>query len=216
MTLRNVIHSFAPRSIAASSRWRSNPINLAFTVTTMKLMMNITWAMKIVQKPSGKTLVRFRKSVSNEAPRTISGVDIGQEDEQVRRATAPELVADDCDRDQRAEGGCDHGREQADIDRDQHGVAQAEHGVPLQPVVERESLPDVVEATGGLVEREEDHDRDRQHQVGDDEQRIGRERVPPDGGGHPVSLSVPTARTYTRRATRIAAISTNESEAAVG
>ena len=50
----------------------------AFTVTTMKLTMNMTWAMKIVQKPSSKTLVMFRKSVSSDAPRTISGVDIGR------------------------------------------------------------------------------------------------------------------------------------------
>ena len=52
VTFWNVVHSFAPRSIAASSRCRSNPIKRAFTVTTTKLMMNITWAMKIVQKPS--------------------------------------------------------------------------------------------------------------------------------------------------------------------
>ena len=50
----------------------------AFTVTTMKLTMNMTWAMKIVQKPSWKTVVVFRKSVSSDAPRTISGVDIGR------------------------------------------------------------------------------------------------------------------------------------------
>ena len=40
--------------------------------------MNMTWAMKIVQKPSVKTLVMFRKSVRSEAPRTISGVAIGR------------------------------------------------------------------------------------------------------------------------------------------
>ena len=85
VTLRNVVSSFAPRSIAASSRCRSNPIRRAFTVTTMKLTMNITCAMKIVQKPSWKTAVVFRNSVRSDAPRTISGVDIGQEDEEVRR-----------------------------------------------------------------------------------------------------------------------------------
>src|SRR5207237_10570683 len=34
VTLRNVVHSLAPRSIAASSRWRSKPISRALTVTT--------------------------------------------------------------------------------------------------------------------------------------------------------------------------------------
>ena len=34
VTFRNVVHSLAPRSIAASSRWRSKPISRAFTVTT--------------------------------------------------------------------------------------------------------------------------------------------------------------------------------------
>ena len=34
VTLRNVVHSLAPRSIAASSRWRSKPTRRAFTVTT--------------------------------------------------------------------------------------------------------------------------------------------------------------------------------------
>ncbi len=77
VTFRNVVHSFAPRSIAASSRWRSKPIRRAFTVTTAKLMQNITCAMRIVQKPNG-TKVNCRKSVSREAPRTISGVESGR------------------------------------------------------------------------------------------------------------------------------------------
>ena len=34
VTRQKVVHSFAPRSIAASSRWRSNPARRAFTVTT--------------------------------------------------------------------------------------------------------------------------------------------------------------------------------------
>ena len=76
VTLRNVAHSLAPRSIAASSRCRSKPINLAFTVTTAKLMQNMTCAMKIVQKP--KTTLKLRKSVSRDAPSTISGVDSGK------------------------------------------------------------------------------------------------------------------------------------------
>jgi hypothetical protein len=38
----------------------------------MKLTMNMTWAMKIVPKPSWNTAVVLRKSVRREAPRTIS------------------------------------------------------------------------------------------------------------------------------------------------
>src|SRR5205085_3553749 len=52
VTLPNVVHSFAPRSIAASSRWRSKPTSRAFTVTTTYEMLNITCAMKIVTNPS--------------------------------------------------------------------------------------------------------------------------------------------------------------------
>src|SRR5205823_10839416 len=52
VTFWKVFHSLAPRSIAASSRCLSNPMRRAFTVTTTKLMVNITCAMKIVQKPS--------------------------------------------------------------------------------------------------------------------------------------------------------------------
>ena len=77
VTFWNVVHSLAPRSIAASSRWRSKPISRAFTVTTAKLMQNITCAIRIVQKPNG-TNVKWRKSVSSEAPRTISGVESGR------------------------------------------------------------------------------------------------------------------------------------------
>src|SRR5262249_44471725 len=76
VTFRNVTHSFAPRSIAASSRWRSNPISRALTVTTAKLMQNITCAIRIVEKPN--TTFRLRKRVSSDAPSTISGVDSGR------------------------------------------------------------------------------------------------------------------------------------------
>ena len=76
--LRNVVTSFAPRSMAASSRCRSNPIRRAFTVTTTKLTMNITCAMKIVQKPSWKTPLVLRNNVRRDAPSTISGAAIGR------------------------------------------------------------------------------------------------------------------------------------------
>src|SRR5215831_13788743 len=77
VTFWKVVHSLAPRSIAASSRWRSKPISRALTVTTAKLTQNITCAMRIVTKPKG-TNVKFRKSVNSEAPSTISGVESGR------------------------------------------------------------------------------------------------------------------------------------------
>ena len=76
VTRRNVANGFAPRSIAASSRWRSKPTRRAFTVTTTNEMQNITCAMKIVQKPVATP--RLRNSASSDAPSTISGVDIGR------------------------------------------------------------------------------------------------------------------------------------------
>ena len=53
VTFQKVVHSFAPRSIAASSRWRGKPDRRAFTVTTTKLMLNMMWAMMIVRMLSG-------------------------------------------------------------------------------------------------------------------------------------------------------------------
>ena len=76
VTFRNVVHSFAPRSIAASSRWRSKPTRRAFTVTTTKLIMNMMCAITIVTKPVATW--RLRNSASSEAPSTISGVAIGR------------------------------------------------------------------------------------------------------------------------------------------
>ena len=53
VTFQKVVHSLAPRSIAASSRWRGNPCSRAFTVTTTKLMQNMMCAMTIVVMLSG-------------------------------------------------------------------------------------------------------------------------------------------------------------------
>ena len=105
----------------------------------------------------------------------------------------------------------------------------------FDPVVERELLPDVVEAARRGVEGEEDHDSDREHQVADDEKRVDRQRMVlrerPDAlsharvatevgvtatVAHPVSRSEPTIRAYTRSAIRISPIRMNESDAAPG
>ena len=97
-------------------------------------------------KPSWKTLV----SVEEERQQRGAEDDLGrrhrQEDEEVRRAAAAEVVADDRERDERPERGRDERREQADLERRDDGVRMPEHRVPVQPVVERELLPDVVEA----------------------------------------------------------------------
>src|SRR5919106_6448599 len=71
VTRANVVQGVAPRSIAASSRCRSKPTSRARTVTTTKLMLNMTCAKRIVQKP--RATPRLRKSVKSEAPRTIYG-----------------------------------------------------------------------------------------------------------------------------------------------
>ena len=135
-----------------------------------------------------------------------------EEHEDVGRSAPDEVMADDRHRDERPERRGHDRREQADLERRDDRVLDAEHGVPVGPVVERELLPDVVEAARGLVEREEDHDGDREHQVADDEQRVDGQRValherPGTGretapgawrrvgdGRHPVSLSDPTIR----------------------
>ena len=89
VTFQNVVHSFAPRSIAASSRWRSKPYSRARTVTTTKLMLNMMWAMRIVTKFVGKNggSPIATNSVSSDAPRTISGVAIGRK---IRAFVTPE------------------------------------------------------------------------------------------------------------------------------
>ena len=87
VTFQKVTHSFAPRSIAASSRWRGKPATRARTVTTTKLMQNRMCAIRIVWVPSGKKSppVSVRNGscavptnrVSRLAPMTISGVASG-------------------------------------------------------------------------------------------------------------------------------------------
>ena len=51
VTRMNVWKPLAPRSCAASSRLRSNPISRDRTVTTTKLMLNMMCAIRIVVKP---------------------------------------------------------------------------------------------------------------------------------------------------------------------
>jgi hypothetical protein len=76
VTSRKVWNGLAPRSVAASSRLRSNPIRRERTTTTTKLMQNMTCAISSVSKPSDG-VPRMRKKERSEAPITTSGVAIG-------------------------------------------------------------------------------------------------------------------------------------------
>ena len=79
VTRQNVAPGPAKRSWAASSSRGSRLCSRALTVTTTKLMQNMTCAMTIVQNPSfrPKREKPWTKMVSRLAPRTISGVAMG-------------------------------------------------------------------------------------------------------------------------------------------
>ena len=140
-----------------------------------------------------------------------------QEDEEVRRTLAEELVADERHRHQRPDDRREEARGERDLDREPHGIAEARVVERMEPVVEREALPGEVEAADRVVEREHDDDHDRDQQVGEREHCEERERVPTherpraaehagpvprggdglDGGRHAVPVvtrSVPTLR----------------------
>src|SRR5659263_18266 len=76
VTFQNASHGDAYRSAAASSSRGSRLATRALTVTTTKLMQNITCAETTVQKPSWTR--RDRNWASSAAPSTTSGVDIGR------------------------------------------------------------------------------------------------------------------------------------------
>ena len=116
-----------------------------------------------------------------------------QEDQHVGGAAPTELVTDDREREHRAEDRRSDRRDDPDLERGDDRVLDPRDRVPVDPVVEREPFPDVVVAPGRRVEREQDHDRDREHQVAEREERVGREDVATDPAHRqPVSLSVPT------------------------
>ena len=101
-------------------------------------MQNMMCAMRIVVNPRKK--LRLMKSVSSDAPRTISGSPSGGKKGN-RRAAAPEPVTHERKRDQRAQGSGDDARDERDLDREHHGVGETRHPVPIAPVVEREAPP---------------------------------------------------------------------------
>jgi hypothetical protein len=133
-------------------------------------MQNMTCAIRIVQNP-GWIHVMFRNNVNSEAPRTISGVESGRK---MRRFV--------------------EARDQTDLEREHDRVADPGHRVPVPPVVEGEAVPGVVEAACRVVEREGDHDRDRQQQVREGEEGVRAEQVAADEGHQTPIRSVPRAR----------------------
>ena len=148
--------------------------------------------MKIVPKPGDDA------HVEEERQQRRAEHDLGrrhrQEDQHVRGAAAAELVTDDRESEHRAEHRRSDRRDDADLERGDDGVLDPRDRVPVEPVVEREPFPDVVVTPARRVEREQDHDRDREHQVTEREERVGREDVATDPAHRqPVSLSVPTA-----------------------
>ena len=145
---KNVTYSFAPRSIAASSTCRSKPTSRARTVTTTKLMQNMMCASTIVQKP--RAVPRFRKGEERGAEHDL-GRGQRHEDEQVRRAPSPEVVADEGQRDQRAEDDRDERGEQGDLDARSHRVAEEGRTEQVRPVRRGEALPGVVKRPDGSL-----------------------------------------------------------------
>ena len=76
MIFLNVVHGPAPRSRAASSSERSNPISRERTTTTTKEIENMMCAISSVVKPSGSEYTMNIESSA--APMTISGEAIGR------------------------------------------------------------------------------------------------------------------------------------------
>jgi hypothetical protein len=98
---------------------------------------------------------------------------------------------------QRAEGSGHDGGDHADLQAGGHRVAHARHPAGVAPGVEGEPLPGEVEATRGVVEREQDDHRDRNEQVDQHEHADGHDGVPAHGREDPVHSSslAPTRRT---------------------
>src|SRR5207237_7901891 len=94
---------------------------------------------------------------------------------------AAEPVANERERDHRPEHGRDETREERDLDAEDDRVPQPRIPEWVRPVAEREALPREVETAGRVVERERDHDRDRQEEVAEGEQRVDVQEVAADG-----------------------------------
>src|SRR5262249_33015762 len=123
------------------------------------------------------------------------------------------------ERDHRPEHSRDERGEDCELDADPDRAAQARIAERILPVLQREPLPRVVEASERVVERERDDDRDRQEEIRECEERVDVEDATPDPhrpAAAPMSRSVPTRREKTITSTMIAPMRMNESAAAVG
>ena len=157
VTLRNVVHSFAPRSIAASSRWRSKPIEARLHGDDDEADDEHD----VRDEDRHEAELEERRRVQEErraatAPSTISGVAIGRKMSRFVaprprkrwRTSASAISVPSAGRHDRR----DQRRPRA---TDSIASRMPEHGVPVEPVVEREALPHVVEAAraGSLNEK---------------------------------------------------------------
>src|SRR4029078_6269124 len=71
----NVLNGGQPRSIAASSRLRSNPISRDCTITVTKHVVSVVWAMATVQNP--RSTLNETNSNSSDSPVITSGITSG-------------------------------------------------------------------------------------------------------------------------------------------
>ena len=88
-----------------------------------------------------------------------------------------EAVAHEGECDERSEGRRDDARENGDLETHANRAPEPRIVERVEPVLERKALPCVVEAAERVVERERDHDRYRQHQIDESEQRVHRQDV---------------------------------------
>ena len=210
VTFQNVVHSLAPRSMAASSRWRGKLASRAFTVTTTKLMLNMMWAIRTVRMFSGNSnaLGQWQLDGGDEhGQQRGTEHDLRrrhrQEDQHVGRAATAKRVARQGQADHRPEGGRDQRRQRCDDEAVAHRGGQSRPTERVQPRVDREVAPRQVRPAGRIVEAEQDHDGDRQDEVrGHGDHVEGQQpavdhpteprRPAPGGRRRPVSQSPPS------------------------
>ena len=179
VTLRKVVSSLAPRSIAASSRWVGKPASRARTVTTTKLMLNMMWAIRIVTPLSGKNggAPIATNRVRSEAPRTISGVAIGRKMNRLvalRPAKSWRTMASAMAVPRAVATRVESRAMTMLIVTASCSPATSKM---LSHASMREALPHEVALAGRVVEAEQGHDRDRRHQVDDGEAGVDEQQV---------------------------------------
>jgi hypothetical protein len=128
-----------------------------------------------------------------------------QDDQEVGRAPAEELVADEGERHQGADHGRDQGRQRRELEREQHRVVELGDRERVLPVVEGEAAVEreVEPVARRLPEREDGDHGDRDQHVRDRDTRVDHQPVSPQPGhrqraaassSSPMNASVPAAR----------------------